>query len=101
MDAGGADRLVAEIVEFKIQKLHNGRGRVFDVERDLCVAHLHDVDLLAADLKRFGQHTHRAGNVSLGHIADHLTANVHILAKQLADLNDGRADGRLLLRDAA
>ena len=101
MDAVRADELVAEIVQLKAQQLHDRGGRVFNVQRDLRVAHLHDVDLLAAHLKRLGQHTDRAGDIALRHVADYLAADLHILAEQLADLNGGRADGRLFLRDAA
>ena len=70
MDAVRADELVAEIVQLKAQQLHDRGGRVFNVQRDLRVAHLHDVDLLAAHLKRLGQHTDRAGDIALRHVAD-------------------------------
>jgi len=49
MDAVRADELVAEIVQLKAQQLHDRGGRVFNVQRDLRVAHLHDVDLRAID----------------------------------------------------
>ena len=74
MDVLALNELVVEVIELIVEQLHDRGGCIFDVERDLRVADLHDVSLLAAHLERFGQHLDRAGDVALGHIADDLAA---------------------------
>ena len=94
MDVLALNELVVEVIELIVEQLHDRGGCIFDVERDLRVADLHDVSLLAAHLERFGQHLDRAGDVALGHIADDLAADLDVLLVELADLDLNGADGR-------
>ena len=87
MDVLVVDDLVVEIVELEIEQLHNGRGRIFNVERDLRVADLAEVGLLTAHLERFRQKLDSPGDVALGHVADDLAADLDIALVELTDLD--------------
>ena len=52
MDVLALNELVVEVIELIVEQLHDRGGCIFDVERDLRVADLHDVSLLAAHLER-------------------------------------------------
>ena len=95
------NRLIVEVVERIIQELYDRGGRIFNVERDLRIADLHDIGLLAAHLKRFGKKLNGAGDIALGYVANDLAADLHVLLAQFADLDLRGANGRRFDLDAA